>query len=306
MKKNEEMFFCFGLLSLLLLLIVGVEDISIFLFFLIISFVCFVNCRKLLMKIFCNSVIKRKVQLTKEKWKLEREVNLLMRKKNTLELFIDNNDKYVSEIIDYGDKVEKLKEIKQNVQVLESKKENLEDFMKQEEIISRAISDKTQLFDILSNKNEDLKQQNRNLKNEIATLEKQVKPIKQKVDFAHMISLEYIDNLDGYEFENFTTKLLQYLGFDECTTTQSSGDYGIDVIAKKDGVKYGIQCKNYIQTVGNKAIQEAYSGKSYYNCHVAIVFTNNYFTSSAINQAEKNGVVLWDRNKLKEFIEILT
>lgn len=51
--------------------------------------------------------------------------------------------------------------------------------------------------------------------------------------------------------------------------------------------------------------RQLYSGKNFYNCPVAIVLTNNYFTTGAINQAEKNGVVLWDRDKLKEFIETL-
>lgn len=304
-KRMEKMAFGFGMVNVLGA-IAMVEDIGAFLFFLVISCVCFVNCRKLLLKILCGSVIKRKIRLTKTKLYLKKEVDLLVRKKKSLELFIADNDKYVNEIIDYGDKVEKLKKIRQNVQVLESKKENLEDFMKQEEIISRAINDKTQLFDMLSNKNENLKEQNENLKSEIALLERQVRPMKQKVSFVNTISLEYVDGLDGYGFEEFTSELLRGLGFDRCTTTQSSGDYGIDVVAEKDGVKYGIQCKNYTQAVGNKAIQEAYSGKDYYGCHVAIVFTNNYFTPSAVNQAEKNGVVLWDRDKLREFIEALT
>ena len=56
------------------------------------------------------------------------------------------------------------------------RKENLEDFMKQEEVISRAIRDKSELFDILSIKNENLKQQNENLKNEIQLLQNQMKP----------------------------------------------------------------------------------------------------------------------------------
>lgn len=344
-KRMEKMAFGFGVVNLLGA-IAMVEDIGAFLFFLVISFVCFVNCRKLLLKIFCGSVIKRKIRLTKTKLYLKKEVDLLVRKKKSLELFISDNDKYVNEIIDYGENAERLKKeisnlkmeknvlsenindleiekekiitnnnqvlsfkekkLKKKIRVLESQKENLEDFMKQEEIISRAINDKTELFDILSNKNENLKEQNENLKSEIALLERQVRPMKQKVSFVNTISLEYVDGLDGYGFEEFTSELLRCLGFDRCTTTQSSGDYGIDVVAEKDGVKYGIQCKNYTQAVGNKAIQEAYSGKDYYGCHVAIVFTNNYFTASAVNQAEKNGVVLWDRDKLREFIETLT
>ena len=39
------------------------------------------------------------------------------------------------------------------------------------------------------------------------------------------------------------------------------------------------------------------------DCHVAVVLTNNAFTKSAIELAEKNNVLLWDRKKLKELIE---
>ena len=330
-ERKEKVVFGFGMFNLLGSVLLT-DRIDAFLFFLIIAILCFINCRKLLVRIFCQSVIKRKIRLMREEKDLKKEVNLLIRKKNTLELFIADNDKYVNEIIDYGENVETLKKqinaletekeklitnnrqvlsleerkLKESIQVLEDRKENLEDFMKQEEVIARAIHDKSELFDILSNKNEGLKEENRSLQSEIALLEKQIKPIRQKVNFSKTISLEYVDSLDGYEFEDFTRDLLRCLGFDECTRTQSTGDYGIDVIAKKDGVKYGIQCKNYKNEVGNKAIQEAYSGKNYYNCHVAIVLTNNYFTSNAIKQAERNGVVLWNRDKLKDFIETLT
>ena len=116
--------------------------------------------------------------------------------------------------------------------------------------------------------------------------------------------MPYIDNLAGYEFEEFIASLLNNLGY-EAKVTQESGDYGIDVVAIKDNIRYAIQCKNYSQPVGNKAIQEAYSGKNYYDCHVAIVVTNNHFTTNAINQAKMNKVVLWDRNKLEELIKAL-
>ena len=88
----------------------------------------------------------------------------------------------------------------------------------------------------------------------------------------------------------------------ESEVTQSSGDQGIDVIAQKNGSKLGIQAKCYSGSVGNSAIQEAVAGLGYYNLDKAIVVTNSYFTDSAIKLAEANGVVLWDRNILKEKI----
>lgn len=69
-------------------------------------------------------------------------------------------------------------------------------------------------------------------------------------------------------------------------------DEKVDLIAFYDGLKYGIQCKRSYSRIGNKAVQEAYTGKTVYGCHVAAVLTNNYFTSSAVNTAEKTGVLL--------------
>ena len=104
--------------------------------------------------------------------------------------------------------------------------------------------------------------------------------------------------LDGYEFESFVANILRSNGFINVNNTPKSGDYGVDVLAEKDGIKHAIQCKLYSNPVGTSAIQEAATGKSFYNAHVAIVATNSTFTSNAIEMANKVGVVLWDRNKI--------
>lgn len=110
------------------------------------------------------------------------------------------------------------------------------------------------------------------------------------------------DNMEGHDFEYFCADLLKKNGFSDAKVTQGSGDQGIDVLATKDGIKYGVQCKCYSSDIGNKAVQEVFSGKAFYNCHVGVVLTNRYFTASAKELAEKNGVLLWDRDKLNELI----
>lgn len=104
----------------------------------------------------------------------------------------------------------------------------------------------------------------------------------------------------GLEFEEYCASLLSKNNFEQVEVTSSSGDQGIDIIAYSQGVKYGIQCKFYSKPVGNKAVQEAFAGKNFYKCHVAIVLTNNKFTKSAIELADSLGVVLWDGNDLKK------
>lgn len=111
-----------------------------------------------------------------------------------------------------------------------------------------------------------------------------------------------IDNMSGEEFEFFCASILRENGFSDVEVTKGSGDQGIDVLATRDFIKYGFQCKCYSFGVGNKAVQEAHAGKGFYGCHVAVVMTNSYFTPSAEDLAEQLGVVLWDGSKLLSMV----
>lgn len=111
------------------------------------------------------------------------------------------------------------------------------------------------------------------------------------------------DSMEGHQFEYFCADLLKHNDFYNVSVTQGSGDQGIDILAEKEGVLYGIQCKCYASDIGNKAVQEAFAGKTFYGCHVAAVLTNRHFTKSAIELAQVNKVLLWDREKLDSFIK---
>jgi restriction system protein len=105
-----------------------------------------------------------------------------------------------------------------------------------------------------------------------------------------------VDNMDGFDFEYYCADLLEANGFVDVEVTRSSGDYGIDILAIKDGVTYAIQCKRYNGLVGVKAVQEAYAGRDYYDRMVGAVLTNQYFTKPAVEAAKKLKILLWDRD----------
>lgn len=111
-------------------------------------------------------------------------------------------------------------------------------------------------------------------------------------------TIDDIDLMTGSEFEEFIELMFQKLGY-TTQLTPKSRDQGIDVIAKRNSVKIGIQAKCYSSSVGNSAIQEVVAGGNYYLCNKMIVVTNNYFTTSAVELASSNNVVLWDREFLK-------
>ena len=104
-----------------------------------------------------------------------------------------------------------------------------------------------------------------------------------------------MDLMEGHEFEYFCADLLRRKGFIEVEVTKGSGDYGIDILAEKDGVTYAVQCKCYTAPIGVKAIQEAYAGRDYYDRMVGAVMTNQYFTAPAVEAAKKLKILLWDR-----------
>lgn len=114
--------------------------------------------------------------------------------------------------------------------------------------------------------------------------------------------LPVYDTMEGHDFEYYCADLLRNDGFCNVEVTQGSGDQGIDILAEKAGIRYGIQCKCYSNNIGNKAVQEAFAGKTFYHCHVAAVLTNRYFTRSAKQLAEKDQVLLWDRDELERLV----
>ncbi len=122
------------------------------------------------------------------------------------------------------------------------------------------------------------------------------------MDYQSKQKLSTIDNFDGYQFETFTCDLLKALGFSDIKRTQGSSDFGVDVYARNGDTSYVFQCKLYASPVGIKAVQEANSGRSYYNCKKAVVITNSYFTPHAISASEKLDIDLWNRDKLASLI----
>ena len=115
--------------------------------------------------------------------------------------------------------------------------------------------------------------------------------------------LSKIDGMDGHLFEHWCADLLLGNGFCDVKVTPGSNDQGVDILAKKDGVTYAIQCKRYSSDLGNTPVQEVAAGRAIYGCHVAVVMTNQHFTSSAKVAASATNVLLWDRDRLTQMIE---
>ena len=112
-----------------------------------------------------------------------------------------------------------------------------------------------------------------------------------------------MDELEGHEFEFFCADLLKAQGFIDVEVTRGSGDFGVDILAEKDGVTYAVQCKRHTTPVGVEAVLCTYGGLAYYERMVGVIMTNQYFTAPAVEAAKKLRILLWDRGYLDAMID---
>lgn len=111
------------------------------------------------------------------------------------------------------------------------------------------------------------------------------------------------DKMDGHDFEQWCAAVLRGNGFYSVEVTPGSGDHGADIIAHKRGMKWAIQCKRYSHDLGNKPVQEVYTGMAVYGCSAGAVMTNQGFTDGARTAAKATGIELWGREELKRMVE---
>lgn len=113
-----------------------------------------------------------------------------------------------------------------------------------------------------------------------------------------------VDQMTGSEFEEFCAELLHTKGYCDIRIIGGAGDHGIDIIAEKDEVIWGFQCKRWglDNHIGNEVIRDTFAGKAFYHCDIAAVITTTTFTRKAEEYAKETGILLWGRDKLDRMI----
>lgn len=105
----------------------------------------------------------------------------------------------------------------------------------------------------------------------------------------------------GPELEQFLAEVLTVLGY-QVQMTKATGDQGIDLIATRATMRLAIQVKGYVNSVGNSAVQEAFSGMTYYRCNACAVITNSVFTQGAYDLATTTSCRLIDGSQIPALI----
>ena len=117
-------------------------------------------------------------------------------------------------------------------------------------------------------------------------------------------SLDYIDSMNPYEFENYVKEVFKNKGYRSTLTDKIPSEYGADVIAIKDDEIIAIQCKHSSSqnSFGREAMYQLHSeAKIYYKATRLIAITNSIFNSNAMNLAKIHGIEVIDRNSFFEF-----
>lgn len=115
------------------------------------------------------------------------------------------------------------------------------------------------------------------------------------------LQMSHIDRMSGVEFEEYCAKLIEFQGY-KIDFTAATGDYGVDIVARRDGHRWSIQNKRYERDQGQDPVRQAVAGMRHYNCDRSLVITNRYFTKHAQVLASDNDCVLVDRDQLTEWI----
>lgn len=128
-----------------------------------------------------------------------------------------------------------------------------------------------------------------------------VQLIARMYQFAHRIitnlRLSDIDTMDGLAFEKYVANLLEQQGYSNISLTEQY-DYGVDIIATKNNIRWGIQVKRYSGLVKAEAVRQVVTGLRVYGCDRAMVITNSVFSRVAVQLANSNECVLVDRSEL--------
>ena len=105
-------------------------------------------------------------------------------------------------------------------------------------------------------------------------------------------------------FEFLAGEYLKKEGF-EIKVTQGVADWGVDVFAEKDGIKYVVQAKMYGDCktkINRRMMMELYGVMHYFDCQGAMMIFNGQMMLDAVKAAEKLDIqlVYIDQHQLDE------
>jgi len=118
------------------------------------------------------------------------------------------------------------------------------------------------------------------------------------------IDLEHnFSRLSPYKFEEFIAVLFKKMGY-ETEKTPSTGDFGVDVVAKKGNETIIIQCKRYSHGthVTPEEVQRTLGAMWKYKADKAVFITTSSFTVRAAELDKGAPIELWNKQILHQMV----
>ena len=113
--------------------------------------------------------------------------------------------------------------------------------------------------------------------------------------------LREIDAMTGHDFENYVAAKLRAAGY-RVAMTRATGDFGVDLIARKGKERMAVQCKRHGRRVGAAAVQQVVAGSLLHGCTSTMVVSNQEFTPAAIELAQVHLCELVGRRRLPKWV----
>ncbi len=125
---------------------------------------------------------------------------------------------------------------------------------------------------------------------------------RRLVDRQH--SLESLRKVTWQQFELMVAEAYQRKGYQVEESLRGGADGGIDLVLRKQGRTYLVQCKNWRkQSVGAPIVREQLGLRIHHQADGSIIITSGHFTREAIAFAEANEIELVDGSALLELIK---
>lgn len=109
--------------------------------------------------------------------------------------------------------------------------------------------------------------------------------------------------MSGTEFEAYVCGVLRSNGY-LVALTRVTGDFGVDLVARRGTATTAVQCKRHGSPVGPNAVREVVAGAVVHDCTSTMVVTNQTFTSGAVALAKLHNCVLVDGSELAKLAGI--
>lgn len=109
--------------------------------------------------------------------------------------------------------------------------------------------------------------------------------------------------ISPYDFEDFLAKLFKDNGY-SISPTKYAGDYGADLLLRKEGLLTVVQIKRYHQEhkVGVQDVNQVIGAAKYYKADQIMIVTTSELTSPAKDLCRQANVFIWDWEILKSAI----